>query len=271
MQTGSTYNRDRQYGTLARSGSVSYFVFFHDQAKLDTVAGDVSCDPRFNFVDLNLLPIPDYLRIPNLNEFHNRAVLSEYLGLLSISPSTEMLGLFTYSIPLKFSARWAALTGMPEIFLPELTFARIAAGIYEPANLYAAEIKNPIDPFAEEIVRSGIVRIHERFRVGSARLSDGPYKASFVVSGERYREFVEWFREVCAWLLGNVDLRAGAGSNSPFSASSYANKTDEEKRTDRIRHGLGGLLERIVAYYFAQSFPDDRKIRLGEHLAQARS
>lgn len=243
--------------------AVGHFVFYHDRTRLDKVAAGVIDDPRFQFVDLNTLPVPADLRVGDLEEDLNRALLSEYLGLLSVRPGTEVVGMFTYSIPLKFSREWAAQTSLPEIFLPEITFPKIAAARFAPNLIYAPEFNHPQARFAEQIAV-----VHREFRVGPDTISGfGPYKGSFVVAGDCFREFADWFAPVCRYLVEHVEWRTGGGLNSPFSASGYANKSERDRDIDRIRHGLGGLLERVVAYYFGQRFADADKRLLGRHLA----
>lgn len=243
-----------------------HYVFYHDRARLDSVIAGVADNPQFNFIDLNLLAVPDFLRIPELSEDMNRVVLSEYLGLASVKPDSEMVGMFTYSIPMKFNARWAARTGFPQVFLPEITFRKIAAATFHRDRLYAPEFDHPQQRFAQQIDE-----IHRQFRVGADVISAaGPYKGSLVVAGDCFREFADWFRPVCLHLLRTFDWRAGGGVNSPFSASAHAGKSALELEADRMRHGLGGLLERVVAYYFGQRFPSEKKIRLGPYLARRR-
>jgi hypothetical protein len=240
----------------------SHFVFYHDPVRLEGVTAGISNDPRFHFVDLNALPIPDHLLVDGLDEHLNRALFSEYLGLLSVQPQTPVVGAFTYSVPLKFCRAWAERTGMTQIFLPEITFAKIAAADFDPGQIYAPEFGHPQARFAPQIAA-----VHARFRIGPERISAlGPYKGSFVVSREAYADFSKWFAVVCRYVMENVDWRIGAGGNSPFSASAYANKSEAERKVDQIRHGMGGLMERIVAYYFGQRFADRDKQRLGPHL-----
>ncbi|MGO8972562.1 MAG: hypothetical protein ACLQNV_03400 [Steroidobacteraceae bacterium] len=240
----------------------SHFVFYHDAIRLHGVTAGVSDDQRFHFVDLNTLPIPDYLIVSGLDERLNRALFSEYLGMLSVQPHTKVVGMFTYSVPLKFCRAWAERTRIPEIFLPEITFAKIAAAEFDPSQIYAPEFGHPQTRFAPQIAT-----VHSKFQVGSDRISAlGPYKGSFVVSSETYADFSNWFPKVCRYLMEHVDWRIGAGGNSPFTASKYAGKSEDERKVDQMRHGIGGLMERIVAYYFGQRFADRDKHRLGPYL-----
>lgn len=243
--------------------STEFFVFYHDRDRLEAVAKEVQDDARFVFVDLNSLAIPASLRVAELDEFYNRALLSEYLGFLSIEPTAQITGVFTYSIPLKFCAEWATRTGRPDIFLPEITFSKISAGSYDPSKLYAPEFKDPSWRFPDEVAQ-----IHRLFRVGQSRLSRyGPYKGSFIVGRDVFGEFASWFRTVSSYLVEKVDWRSRSGRTSRFSSSAYSGKTEAERDIDRIRHSLGGIMERAVAYYFGQIFADEDKIRLGPHLS----
>jgi len=259
IESESSHNK----GDLSRH-PISIYIFYHNKDQLERVIGGVAEDPRFRFIDLNSLSIPDALRIEELDEFRNRALFSEYLGLLSINADEPgLVGLFTYSIPLKFCKEWAYRTGHPNIFLPEITFDAIAQATYQIDHLYAVEYQKPWIKHPNEIAL-----IHKKFRVGSEQVSPfGPYKASIIVNSQIFSEFLLWFKEVCHFLVSNIDWRIATGGNSLFSASAHAGKSQAEMEVDKIRHGLGDIMERAFAYYFAQRFPERKKYRLGQHLA----
>jgi len=95
-----------------------HYVFYHDENLLSKVKPDANYG-NLIFVNLNELPIPEKLKVLALNEEQNRAIYSEYLGLLQIKPKTNMVGVFTYSIPLKFCEEYAGNDQlMRSVFLP---------------------------------------------------------------------------------------------------------------------------------------------------------
>lgn len=239
------------------------YVFYHDAKKLEEVTSEVS-DNNFTYVDLNELPLPEYLVIKGLDPIQNRAVFSEYLGLLQIIPDSDYVGFFTYSIPKKFSVEWAVETEYEELFIPEFYFNDVRKVKYSKDILYALEFKNPKDKFLAEIND-----IHENFRVGSEVMSEmGPYKGSFIVAKDTFLEFQDWFAEVTKYILSRYQFDAWGNKNSQFSSSVHANKSNEQLKLDKLRHGLGEVLERCLAYYFGQKFDDKNKVKLSEYLYQ---
>ncbi|MEW6746969.1 MAG: putative nucleotide-diphospho-sugar transferase [Planctomycetota bacterium] len=260
-QRGESLSNPQSPSRAADQPTLTCYVFYHDAAKLARVTEGLD-DERFQFVDLNALPLPDYLQVDGMDGRLNRALFSEYLGLLSVKPATELVGFFTYSIPIKFSYEWAHFTKGYETFLPEIKFADLKAARFDAGKLYAVELNNPLRKFPTE-VRG----IHERFRVGGKRVSPlAPFKGSMILETKVFYGFQRWFGEVCAHLMRTFPWRDHGGENSPFSASPVAAKNESEKATDRLRHGIGDLMERAAAYYFGQVYPENAKVRLGEHI-----
>ncbi|MBU0580588.1 MAG: hypothetical protein KKA19_05375, partial [Candidatus Margulisbacteria bacterium] len=90
--------------------SIKHYIFYHDEAPLDKVK-PTSNLKIFEFVNLDQLPIPSYLRFSEFTNKENRLLFSEYLGILQIKPTTDMVGLFTFSIPLKFCEEYVHKLG----------------------------------------------------------------------------------------------------------------------------------------------------------------
>lgn len=239
---------------------VSFYIFYHNVNLLGLVRPELKEDGRqkVNYVDLNNLPIPEYMKFNTISRSENKAIYSEYLGLMSIKPDGDMVGCFTYSIPLKFSRSWAEKTGNFDLFLPEITFEKILSRDYEMSRIYGVEFRMP----DFEIVRD----IHaSQLRVGEKTIRPGPFKGSFIVSRKVFIEFQQWLEMVIRYLIEKYrkwNIGPLKNKNSKFSRLSSFKKNDLEMDR-KFRHGLGEVLERLTAYYFGQTFKDKEKIKIG--------
>lgn len=240
---------------------ISFYIFYHDASKIAEFS-HLFDDERFNFINLNELDLPDSMRVRELPEKVNKALYSEYLGLLKIKPKSRIVGFFTYSIPKKYSRTWAQYTGCYNLFLPEIKFDLLTDCYFDKQKIYAVEFNDPLNCF-REIIKE----IHRKFKVGTREISKrGPYKGSFIIETNKFLSFQKWFEGVIQFVVSNYSCKNWHNLNSQFSLSDIANKSEEEKETDKLRHGIGDILERSVAYYFAQSFDENEKIKLGEYL-----
>ncbi len=243
---------------------VHFNIFYHDPAKLTIETGSLDTE-LFTFVNLNNLELPPELRIPGLEPEVNRALYAEYLGILSIKPQSEMVGCFTYSIPLKFSTRWAAETGNFKLFLPEIRFGYLTDADYDPGKLYAPEFNDPQHMFAEIMTE-----IHKNFPAGPC-FSPGPFKGSFIVRSEIFYRFQEWFMRIAAYLVSNHHYEKIIPVTSPFGKSAISGRSEEQLALDKIRSTYGAILERSLAYYLGCAFSPGQKVKLGRHLLVART
>lgn len=245
-----------------RPKNISFNIFYHNKKLLDKVIQDVN-DKRFNYVDLNSIELPEYLIINDLSKNENRAVFSEYLGFLNFVPTTDMVGFFTYSIPIKFSHHWAKESNNSLLFVPQIKFSDLSNISYYMDKLYAVELNNPLNKFKNEILD-----IHEKFQVGTSSISkQGAYKGSFIVSRDCFLKFQEWFKEVISYVIKKYDYKHWCLENSQYTLGTTSSKNDDNYlEIDKLRHGIGELLERCVAYYFGQTYESSHKMLLNEHL-----
>lgn len=91
---------------------------------------------------------------------------SKYLGLLSIQPNTTFVGCFTYAIPMKFTKRWARMTGAKGTFLPELNVDKMPTLCnfkYSEDKIYGIQIANPLKP---DTFSKYILEIHKNNNLG---------------------------------------------------------------------------------------------------------
>ena len=238
---------------------IKHYIFYHDNKLLDKVRPEKIYD--FELIDLNEIEIPDYLRFDDLTPFQNRLIYSEYLGILTITPTSEFVGLFTYSIPIKFSKEWAEKTKCYDTFLPEIKFNQLLNKSYDINKLYGVEFSNPICKEVTEIHNS-------KYRIGKKFSVKSPFKSSIIVSCKEFLYFQKWFKEVTIYLLEkNQTWKFGEyfGSGSPFTQTNSIKKNQREN--DKLfRHGISGIQERLMAYYFGQTFKDKDKIKLGNFL-----
>ena len=244
-----------------RQLGVNFYVFYHDADTVRAVSGEIE-DPRFATVNLNAVPLPTELRVPSLAEDENRAIFSEYLGHYTLTPRGTVVGTFTYSIPLKFSKEWAAITKVPMFNEPPLSFEGLLDQAFEHDKCYAVELADPFRTFPHFMHE-----LHDTFRVGPGSLPEnGPYKGSVVVERQAYEQFQCWFREVVQHFLKKFPWGEHE-ELSGFSTSQYSNKSSDELKLGRYRSGLGVLLEHCVAYYFGQVYRD-RLVRIGDVMSR---
>ncbi len=220
-----------------------------------------SFGPSFAWIELDGLELPAEAVISGVDPALNRAMLSEYLGILSVKPPEDvaMVGTFTYSIPLKFSLAWALETGNDQLFLPEVDFAVIEALLpqLQPDSLYGVEFKHPL---ADD---RGPVRLLADQQGGLSRQARGPYKGSLICSREHFLELQAFLLKALPTILG-FDEQQLAGVPNPFSASSQAGRVPERAELDRRRSTYGNALERAMALCFSGEQHQRLQIRLGD-------
>jgi hypothetical protein len=247
---------------------VQIYVFYHDQAQLlRALKGrrPESFEPSFAWINLNSLPLPPEAVIPGVEPALNRAMLSEYLGILSVQPPEQvaMVGTFTYSIPLKFSLAWALATGRDHVFLPEVDFTAIEALLPElrPQALYGVEFKHPL-----AADRGPVRRLAEQ-QGGVDPEARGPYKGTLICSRERFLELQAYLRRALPTILGFNEQHL-AGVTNPFSSSALAGRAPERAALDQRRSTYGNALERAMALCFSGEQHRRLQIRLGDLVRQ---
>lgn len=215
----------------------THYVFYHDKELLDK-ASRGPLPENFILVNINDLPIPAPLRVSGLSDDQMRAAYSSYLGILSLKPTGDMVGLFDHSIPLKFCKKNADVTGCPSVFLPEIRFQYFKESVFEKENLYgvgfgaiALRNGNPEDPIIAEI------NADPRYALNSdGNEWAGPIHGAVVVRREVFLEFQKWLFDVVVYLLGKYGVH--------------------------FRGGIASVLERLTAYYFGRRYPQRKKVDL---------
>ncbi len=247
---------------------IQIYVFHHDQAQLlRALKGrrPESFEPSFAWIDLNTLPLPPEAVIPGVEPDLNRAMLSEYLGILSVQPPPQvaMVGTFTYSIPLKFSLAWALATGREQVFLPEVDFTAIEELLphLRPHALYGVEFKHPL------AADRGPVRLLAEQQGGVDPEARGPYKGTLICSRERFLELQAYLRQALSTIL-TFDEQQLVGVGNPFSSSALAGRAPERAAVDQRRGTYGNALERAMALCFSGTQHRPLQIRLGDLVRQ---
>ncbi|WND03342.1 sulfotransferase domain-containing protein [Temperatibacter marinus] len=221
--------------------SIDYYVFYHNEEKKEEALYGQSC-PEIDFINLNELPLPKEFKIRGLDTIVNKAIFSEYLGLLSIEPQADFIFCATYSIPIKFSAKWRQESDT-KIFLPAVRFEDITSLDIDPACIYSVEVGNITLIESEEMLD-----IINQFSM-SEKIPRGPFKGTFIVPKAIFFELQNWLKEVTLYLLKTYPLESLKSQSSKFDESSIANRSNQQKEIDALRHKYGFLLERAVAYF----------------------
>lgn len=245
--------------------NLDLYIFYHDRAKLDDVMRDVD-ESLVHVVNLNELPVPPELRIDSLTEDENRAALSEYLGHLAIKPKRNLVGLFTYSIPKKFSHEWARTTGAFETFLPAVDFNTLLDLRYREGKLYGLEFTDVNAMLAAEAHRRSLASKLSIPHFPKGRLA--PLKGAVVVERRIFEEYQAWILGAAKFLIRNYNWQDNTAA-TPFSGSEFGGKSEKELHVGRFRAGLGAEIERATAYFFSKRFDDGDKIRIGDLVRQS--
>ncbi len=241
--------------------TVMHYIFYHDKALLEK-AVTVPLPSHFIFVDLNGLAVPEELRIHGISEDQVRAVYSEYLGILSIHPTSEMVGLFTYSIPLKFCFEYAKRTGLYDLFLPGLKFEHLVERKFELHKLYGVEFGDYLHrKTGNDVIRE--IDLHEDFHVPPRDDAfSGPLKGSLVVRREVFLKFQKWLKRITPYLLAKYGRRCGVDPKKIENKYKYWVPGGQAKNDFEWRWGLGLILERATAYYFGRRFAREDRVEM---------
>jgi hypothetical protein len=244
---------------------ITHYIFYHDEELLARVKPKEYSED-FIYIDLNKLSIPKEFRIKGLSEDENRAVLSEYLGILHIKPKTELVGIFTYSIPLKFCQKHVETLGEGEnIFLPPISFEDLILRKFDETKLYAVEFGDYASEPYKEIIRK--IDKNPLYSISSKENEAlGPLKASIIVSKKEFLKFQKWFFSVVRYLFKNHINELANLKISNWPKRKYFAKENQKKVDTKFRTGIPHFLERLVAYYFGKRYNKSDKITLGSFL-----
>jgi len=236
-----------------QASAVTHYIFYHDKPLLDK-AVSTALPENVVLVDLNQLAVPKELCIEGLSEEQARAVYSEYLGILSIKPTSEMVGLFTYSIPLKFCLEYAKRTNLYDLFMPEIKFEYLAGKTFDPNKLYGVEFGDYLNrETGNDVIREvdSLTDFHVFPKDDSRK---GPFKGSVVVKKEVFLEFQKWLKNMTLHLLAKYGPRCTVDPKKIENKYKYWVGGAQTKTDFQWRWGLGLILERLMAYYFGRTF-----------------
>lgn len=239
---------------------VDIFVFYHNEQKL-LEAKQSKEDLPMKFVNLNEIELPKAFVVNGLSETLNRAIFSEYLGILAIEPdqNAKWVGCFTYSVPVKFSSSWAWESGA-DVFFPPVRLHELERLPLESGHLYGVEFSNPLRDVPEEVLD-----IHAQFPQ-SEEVNVGPYKGSFVVERDVFLKLQDWLRDVTSYVLAKYPLDATPERHSQFDDSETASRSAQQRDIDKLRHKLGFILERAVAYFLGAQYENSCHVKIGQRL-----
>lgn len=244
-----------------------HYIFYHDEELLSKVKPQKDLE-NIIYVNLNKLPIPEGLRISGLTEEQNRAVFSEYLGILQIKPKADMVGIFTYSVPLKFCQDYVDRVGYESIFLPDIKFDYLENKQFNENKIYGVEFSSYY--WGGSAVADIIKDIDNScFHIDAADEGRfGPFKGSLIVKKDVFFDFQKWFLGATEYLIRKYgwecNIPSGSFNNSP---KHYV----DEKHTQfdgEFRRKIGHIQERLVAYYFGRKFSEKDRVKLGNFLAK---
>ncbi len=247
------------------SNSTSHFIFYHDSALLDRVV-DRSLPQYIVPINLNSIDIPDYLRIPEMSLEDNRAVFSEYLGILTLKPETKFTGLYTYSLPLKFCADYANSTGLYDYFLPDFKFSYLIGAQFHEGKLYGLEFSNYRNRTTGNDVISSFIKESGLSITPKDEDSYGPYKASLIVETTEFLKFQIWFKSATQYLLSKYGHTCGVAPSKINNKDKYWADSKQLSVDLRIRRGIGIIQERLMALYFGRYYSRKNWIDLRFHL-----
>ena len=254
---------------------ISHYIFYHDKASLEEVLIE---DDQLNYINLDKIKIPERLKVEDLSESKNRLVFSEYLGICTIKPETEMVGLFTYSIPYKYSYKFAKdIQFLPSKesepwMLPPINFNKIKQN-YNNEKLYGAYFRKYLfrDDFTNEIISD--IDKSELKIVNTNEESDdcGPFNSCIVVKTSAFLEFQQWLINVSEYIIKKYGAHSIMMDKLMQDSGVGKNYADSIVGTEKYRYqAIGNVLERCMAYYFGRTFKVENRLCLKKHLNKKR-
>ncbi len=237
--------------------------FFHHDDKLRNSLQSLEQTENCHLVDLTKCALPESL-IEWCAEFPElAAILSEYTGHMAIKPTSDLIGVFNYSLFQKFSFRWALKNGRSLAFLPKITQEALLGRHYDTGYLSYVEAASAHNlwKFYEDIdVSSDVIE----FFKSRYPLPDDvrvPLKGSYILDRDTFLAYQDWLvREIPILLEVLKDVEGGPVSK--FSESRLGDKA--YTRTQQARHIIGGGCERIAGWFLAQRYMARHTVRIGE-------
>ncbi len=254
---------------IAQTVLPTHYIFYHDDKLLNLSKPVLHSPENISCVDLNDLAIPENLSLDSLDEFDNRAIYSEYLGHLAIRPHSGMVGLFTYSIPLKFNEQYVSqLKTNGHLFKPYLDFGLLENATFDQDMLYGVEY-SPY--FGDDIGNTIISEIDEDVELHIPPIDNpitGPFKGTVIVRKNLFEEYQIWLEKCTQYILKNYGFQTGVSFKEENNGKYWAK---EDISYDlKLRRGIGQIQERLMAYFFGRKFSERNKVDLKYHLNKQR-
>lgn len=242
------------------SSNPNLVVYYHNLARLKKEFPGYAEAQDFAFVNLDDIDLSEDLRFPQLSERDNRAVYSEYLGILTMEEHqlpSEMTGLFTFSIPFK-SRRFHNNNDMN---IRDFNFEDLTSKKWDPSCLYAVSILPSRLPWAQQFddVLDTYFRENE---IDVSEIKYLPYFSSIVMKTSTFFDVQKDLKEFFAWAKDKFNLNIGADA---LVDNTFGDNTS-------VRHNVGdygGLLEKAFGYFCALRYRPNKLRRLGEKLGCA--
>lgn len=260
--------------------NTEHFIFYHSNANLDGVKTlkDIS---NINYVNLDEISIPTDLVVSGLTQQQNKAIYSEFLGILTIKPTKDMVGLFTYSIPHKYNYDFAKELGYPltehsgKWMLPPIKFDYLESKKFETNNIYGAYFRPYIfedDPSNDIIID---INANSEFKIeNKSNDESGPFNGTAILSKNEFMKFQSWLLRVTKYILDKYgwdcftheNMMTSEDMNRAGTAKeSYESNSDKEFDL-KFRRGIGHVLERCFAYYLGRNFKSENRVDMKKHL-----
>lgn len=251
------------------SEKTKHYVYYHSNADLSNLRYD---DHSIEYVNLDELAIPTGFEIPGVSVSKARQVYSEYLGIMQMKPTTDMVGTYTYSIAHKFSRKMYEdlhqLGRSDDWMLPPITFDKLPRS-YDKNKLYGAYFRPYIfnNDFTNKIINELENTEYYIANEFGEPGNEGPFNGCVVVSKERFLKFQSWFNSVTSWVLEKYGAYGILMNEQMTDCGVGKNYTDNDTDTLKYRyHSIGMVQERLMAYYFARTVPVEDRVDLKQYL-----
>jgi len=154
----------------------------------------------------------------------------------TLQPESDMVGLFTYSIPYKFAKDYARSAGaFKHLFEPFISFDLLKDKSFEKDKLYGVEFSSFFqnDPGLQRILE---IDAHPNFSITPVdEKNKGPFKGSVVISRERFLSFQRWFLEVTIYLLHEHGYTGGLAPGEVLNVGKHWVSQDQLAKDKAIR------------------------------------
>ena len=232
------------YGKKIFAKSIRIYIIYHDEKKLKNefpvykkYLNKSVNNINFEFINLNKLPIPDYMRFPELSLDDNRAVYSEFLSILQLDDiKEEMIGIFTYSIPYK-SRRYYN----NDMNISQFEFEMLTEREYEIDKLYSVSYLPMIHIYAEQY-NNFILNMLPALSTDQYQTDRYPYFSSVMMSTNNFH--------IAQTNLKEFFVKAKEKYGMNIGKESYDENTFKDNLNYRHNVGdYGGLLEKAFGFW----------------------